>query len=47
MKFTSCKGKIILGAIKKDTNAFEIFVQDTGIGISSTQLAKIFIPFNK
>ena len=41
IKFTECKGKIIIKAVKKD-DFIEISVKDDGIGIDAKDIYKLF-----
>lgn len=47
IKYNCINGKIIISSNKTDTGKLRISIQDTGEGLSETQINNLFIPFNR
>lgn len=47
VKYTPLEGKVTIASSKTETGAMRIIVSDTGAGISSEKLARLFTPFDR
>lgn len=47
IKYNRINGKITISSYKTDTDKMRISIQDTGEGLSDTQINNLFMPFNR